>query len=97
NISVFDLNTFQFIKYHTLSTDYYIGRHCFVSTSENRQVQEMMKINQEKDKQNYQMLLFCRNTGLSIKYDDEDSIFQFHQLPVCDNISLFNIVFELYK
>ncbi|ETO16427.1 hypothetical protein RFI_20911, partial [Reticulomyxa filosa] len=28
-ISVFDLNTFQFIKHNTLPTDYYIGSHCF--------------------------------------------------------------------
>ncbi|ETO16845.1 hypothetical protein RFI_20494 [Reticulomyxa filosa] len=48
----------------------------------------MMKINQ-KNKQNYQMLLFKDNTGLSIEYDEDKNIFQFHKLPVCDYIELF--------
>ncbi|ETO03268.1 hypothetical protein RFI_34142 [Reticulomyxa filosa] len=46
----------------------------------------MMKPN----KQNYQMLLFCGNTGLSIKYDEDNSIFQFNKLPVCKDIASFN-------
>ncbi|ETO02125.1 hypothetical protein RFI_35310, partial [Reticulomyxa filosa] len=54
NISVFDLNTFQFIKNDALLTSDYIDYHCFVSNSENRQWQEMAK----KNKQKYQMLLF---------------------------------------
>ncbi|ETN98298.1 hypothetical protein RFI_39212, partial [Reticulomyxa filosa] len=53
NISVFDLNTFQFIEHDTLPTSDLISYHCFVSNSENGQGQEMMKTN----KQNYQMLL----------------------------------------
>ncbi|ETN99048.1 hypothetical protein RFI_38439 [Reticulomyxa filosa] len=85
NISVFDLNTFQFIKHDTLPTDEWILYHCFVSNSENGQGQEMMKTNQ----QNYQMLLFCENTGLSIEYDEDNNTFQFHQLPVCDDIAPF--------
>ncbi|ETO31994.1 WD repeat-containing protein [Reticulomyxa filosa] len=35
NISVFDLNTYQFIKHDTLPTGDNIHRHCFVSKSEN--------------------------------------------------------------
>ncbi|ETO32966.1 hypothetical protein RFI_04140 [Reticulomyxa filosa] len=80
NISVFDLSTFQFIKQDALLTKNNIQYHCFVSKSENEQ--EMMKIN----KQNYQLLLFCKNTGLSIKYDEDNNTFQFHQLPVCEDI-----------
>ncbi|ETO36784.1 hypothetical protein RFI_00278 [Reticulomyxa filosa] len=83
NISVFDLNTFQFIKHDTLLTSDYIDYHCFVANSENGQ--DMMKIN----KQNYQMLLFCRNTGLSIEYDEDNNTFQFHQIPVCKDITPF--------
>ncbi|ETN99543.1 hypothetical protein RFI_37927 [Reticulomyxa filosa] len=56
NISVFDLNTFKFIKHDTLPTDSIICFHSFISNSENRQVQKMMKINEEKNKQNYH---FC--------------------------------------
>ncbi|ETO06102.1 hypothetical protein RFI_31295 [Reticulomyxa filosa] len=88
NISVFDLNKFQFIKHDYLPANNYIEYHCLVSNSENGQVQEMMKTN----KQNYQMLLFYKKTGLSIEYDEDNNTFQFHQLPVCKNIAtlLFN-------
>ncbi|ETO08759.1 hypothetical protein RFI_28628 [Reticulomyxa filosa] len=90
NISVFDLSTFQFIKHNILPTHDWIWYHCFVSKFENGQGQEMMKINEEKNKQHYQMLLFCRKTGLSIKYDEDNNTFKFHQLPVCDDIAPFN-------
>ncbi|ETO35123.1 WD-40 repeat protein [Reticulomyxa filosa] len=78
NISVFDLNTFQFIKHETLPTKNGISFHCLVSKSENGQ--EMKK--------NYGMLLFCFKTGLSIEYDEDNNTFQCHQLPVCDDIAL---------
>ncbi|ETO21263.1 hypothetical protein RFI_15939, partial [Reticulomyxa filosa] len=89
NISVFDLNTFQFIKHDTLPTDNSIFLHCFVSNSENGQGQKMIKTNKEKNKQNYQMLLFYRKTGLSIGYNEDNNIFQFHKLPVCEDIASF--------
>ncbi|ETO05905.1 hypothetical protein RFI_31491, partial [Reticulomyxa filosa] len=85
NIRVFDLNIFQFIKHYTLPIDNYIQYHCFVSNSENGQAQEMMKIN----KQN-QMWLFCDKTGLSIEYNEDNNTFQFHQLPVCNDITKFD-------
>ncbi|ETO31596.1 hypothetical protein RFI_05523 [Reticulomyxa filosa] len=88
NISVFNLNTFQFIKHDTLPTDNFVQFHCFVSSSENGQGQEM-KINRERNKQNSQMLLFCDETGLSIEYDEDNNHFQFHELPVCDGIESF--------
>ncbi|ETO04455.1 hypothetical protein RFI_32942 [Reticulomyxa filosa] len=74
NISVFDLNTFQFIKHYTLPTNNIIFYHFLVSNSENGQGQQMMKTNQ----QNYQILLFCFKTGLSIEYDENNNTFQFH-------------------
>ncbi|ETO36124.1 hypothetical protein RFI_00937 [Reticulomyxa filosa] len=85
NISVFDLNIFQFIKHDTLPTIYSIWYHCFVSKPENKQEQEMMKTN----KQNYQMLLFKQKTVLSIEYDEDNNTFQFHKLPVCKDITPF--------
>ncbi|ETO07211.1 hypothetical protein RFI_30183 [Reticulomyxa filosa] len=92
NISVFDLNTFQFIKNDDLPIDYPILCHCFVLKSENGQ--ETIKINEEenniKKKKNHEMLLFCEKTGLSIEYDEDNNTFQFHQLPVCDDIAPFN-------
>ncbi|ETO22535.1 caspase-3 [Reticulomyxa filosa] len=75
NISVFDLNKFQFIKHDTLLTDSWIQYHCFVSKPENGQ-----EINEEKKKK----------TGLSIEYDEDNNTFQFHQLPVCDDIASFH-------
>ncbi|ETN97783.1 hypothetical protein RFI_39743 [Reticulomyxa filosa] len=86
---VFDLNTFQFIKHDKLPTNDYVKFHCFVSKSENGQVQEMTKTN-KKNKKNYQMLLFKQDTGLSIKYDEDDNTFQFQKLPICDDIAPFN-------
>ncbi|ETO32146.1 hypothetical protein RFI_04972 [Reticulomyxa filosa] len=86
NISVFDLNTFQFIKHDTLPIHDWICYHCFVSNSENGQGQEiMMKTN----KQNYQMLLFYKKTGLLIEYDEDNNTFQFFKLPVCEDIEQF--------
>ncbi|ETO35242.1 hypothetical protein RFI_01820 [Reticulomyxa filosa] len=89
NISVFDLNTFQFIKHDILPTIDYINYHCFVSNSENGQVQEIVKTNEEKNKHIYQMLLFCFETGLSIEYDEDNNTFQFNELPVCNDIESF--------
>ncbi|ETO07891.1 hypothetical protein RFI_29497 [Reticulomyxa filosa] len=45
---------------------------------------KMMKTN----KQNYQMLLLNEDTILSIEYNEDNNIFQFHQLPVCKDIVL---------
>ncbi|ETO15458.1 hypothetical protein RFI_21906 [Reticulomyxa filosa] len=89
NISVFDLNTFQCIKQDKLLA-YSFSCHCFVSISENGQGQEMIKTDQEKNKQNYQMLLFSFRGGLSIEYDEDNNTFQFHQLSVCNDIALLN-------
>ncbi|ETO36035.1 hypothetical protein RFI_01027 [Reticulomyxa filosa] len=82
NISIFNLNTFQFIKHDTLPADNVIFYHCFVSTPENGQGQKMIKTN----KKIYEMILFCKNTGLSIEYDEDNNTLQFHQLPICDDI-----------
>ncbi|ETO33560.1 hypothetical protein RFI_03542 [Reticulomyxa filosa] len=87
---MFDLNTFQFTKHDTLPAKNIIYYHCFVSKSENGQVQEMIKTNQ-KNEQNYQMLLFFKDTGLSIEYDEDNNTFQFHQLPVCKSIAPFKL------
>ncbi|ETO07892.1 hypothetical protein RFI_29498 [Reticulomyxa filosa] len=79
NISVFDLNTFQFIKHDSLPTNY-TRYHCFVSKSENEQ---------EKNK-NYKMLLFCDKKGLSIEYNEDNNSFQFNQLRACNDVTIFN-------
>ncbi|ETN98132.1 hypothetical protein RFI_39385, partial [Reticulomyxa filosa] len=82
--------TFQFIKHDTLPTNDCIDYSCFISSLENGQGQEMMKTNQQKNKQNYQMLLFCRKTGLSIGYDEDNNTFKFCRLPVCKGIAPFD-------
>ncbi|ETO33124.1 hypothetical protein RFI_03983 [Reticulomyxa filosa] len=86
NISVFDLNTFQFIKHDKLPTGY-IKDNCFVSKSENGQ--EMMRTNKEKNNKIYEMLLFCKNTGLSIEYDEDNNTFKSYPISVCDDIAPF--------
>ncbi|ETO30733.1 hypothetical protein RFI_06388 [Reticulomyxa filosa] len=48
-----------------------------------------MKTNKGKNELNYQMMLFKLNTGLSIEYDEDNNTFQFHQIPVCDDIVSF--------
>ncbi|ETO35139.1 hypothetical protein RFI_01933 [Reticulomyxa filosa] len=92
NISVFDLNRFQFIKHDTLPTSNYIHYHCFVSKSANRQ--KVTKTNEEKNeskkKLNNEMLLFCEKTGLSITYDEDSNTFQYYKLGICKNISSFS-------
>ncbi|ETO29203.1 hypothetical protein RFI_07924 [Reticulomyxa filosa] len=88
NISVLNLNTFQFIKDDTLPIDDYIQYQCFVSKSEDEQ--EIMETNEKKTKKKNEMLLFYRKIGLSIKYDEDSNTFQFHKLPVCNNIAPFN-------
>ncbi|ETO35077.1 hypothetical protein RFI_01997 [Reticulomyxa filosa] len=89
NISVFDLNTSQFIQHNKLPSNIYIDYHCFVSNPENDQGQEMIKTNEKSNKQYYQMLLFCDGAGLSIEYEEINNIFQFHKIFSCDNIAPF--------
>ncbi|ETN98787.1 hypothetical protein RFI_38700, partial [Reticulomyxa filosa] len=85
NISVFDLNTFQFIKHDTLKIDNEIYSPCFVSTSENEQ--EMMKGN--KKNKNIKMLLFHKKAGLSIRYDETNNNFRYYAKEVCEDIAPF--------
>ncbi|ETO14782.1 hypothetical protein RFI_22585 [Reticulomyxa filosa] len=81
DISVFNLNTFQFIKHGTLPVGH-IGFHCFVSRLENGR--EILKKNKNK---NHEMLLFKDNARLSIEYNEDNNTFQFHKLPVCKDIA----------
>ncbi|ETO34285.1 hypothetical protein RFI_02809 [Reticulomyxa filosa] len=45
--------------------------------------------NDKNNKQNYQMLLFSFNIGLSIEYDEDNNTFRFHPLTVCKDIAPF--------
>ncbi|ETO00828.1 hypothetical protein RFI_36612, partial [Reticulomyxa filosa] len=71
-------------------TDDIIWFHCFVSKAGNGQGKKKMNANEEKNIKNNEMLLFCKGTGLSIEYDEDNNTFQFHQLLVCDDIAQFN-------
>ncbi|ETO17185.1 hypothetical protein RFI_20145 [Reticulomyxa filosa] len=42
------------------------------------------------------MLLSCKDTVLSIEYDEDNNNFQFYQLPVCDDIASFNCCAYVY-
>ncbi|ETO01880.1 hypothetical protein RFI_35559, partial [Reticulomyxa filosa] len=85
NISVFDLNTFQFIKHDTLPIDNEIYSPCFVSISENEQ--EMIRGN-KKNKKN-KKLLFHKKAGLLIKYDETKNNFRYYVKKVCKDIAPF--------
>ncbi|ETO34397.1 hypothetical protein RFI_02697 [Reticulomyxa filosa] len=80
NIDVFDLNTFQFVKHNTLPIDDNsdIKYHCFVSKRGN-----------ESNKKSHEMILFCKNIGLLIIYDEDNNIFQYHNIWVCTSIRSF--------
>ncbi|ETO35197.1 WD repeat-containing protein, partial [Reticulomyxa filosa] len=82
NISVFDLNTFQFIKHDKLPTRTYIQFHCFVSKSENRQGQEIMKTNQKKINKIIKCCCFVSR--------------QVYQLNMMKITTLFNFINYLY-
>ncbi|ETO14245.1 G-protein beta WD-40 repeats containing protein [Reticulomyxa filosa] len=86
NISVYDLNKFQFIDHDILPASNQIWHHCFILNSENIQGQEMIETNE----QNYEMLLFCKNTGLSIKYCEYQNTFRFYTLRICNDIAPFH-------
>ncbi|ETO34966.1 Pfs, NACHT and WD domain protein, partial [Reticulomyxa filosa] len=82
NISVFNLNTFQYVKHSTLPTNDNdrIRYHCFVSK----------KPSKKNTNQNiHEMMLFHKNTGLSIEYDENYNIFQFYDVRVCTTLRPF--------
>ncbi|ETO22686.1 hypothetical protein RFI_14507 [Reticulomyxa filosa] len=82
NISVFDLNTFQHIKCHTLPIDDSISSHCFVAKKEN----DLSIAQTDENKKIHTMMLFYADTGLVIEYDENNNIFQFHNVRVCTSI-----------
>ncbi|ETO20586.1 hypothetical protein RFI_16630, partial [Reticulomyxa filosa] len=91
NIDVFDLNTFQYIKRGTLPAGYSVFKHCFVlKPKDGLEMMNTIKHGNKNEKKNKnEMLLFCKKTGLSIEYDEDNNTFQFHKLPICDDISPF--------
>ncbi|ETO05011.1 hypothetical protein RFI_32386, partial [Reticulomyxa filosa] len=73
NITVFDLNTFRYIKNSILPIHDRINYHCFVSKKSN-------------NKKIHEMILFHKNTGLTIEYNETYNIFQFYNIRVCTTI-----------
>ncbi|ETN99981.1 hypothetical protein RFI_37477, partial [Reticulomyxa filosa] len=80
-MDVFDLNTFEYIKYATLPIHDTIGYHCFAAKTKdgvllmkdsNQKTQQMLLLTQ-------QMLLFHKSTGLPIEYIEDKNIFKFHK------------------
>ncbi|ETO34202.1 hypothetical protein RFI_02891 [Reticulomyxa filosa] len=85
NISVFDLNTFQFIKHDNLPSSMLLDFSCFVLRTKSESERQMKK--QKK----IEMLLFCSDILFSIKYNEYKNTFKFHKLRVCKAIRpLFN-------
>ncbi|ETO16842.1 WD-40 repeat-containing protein [Reticulomyxa filosa] len=75
NIAVFDLNTFGYVNRSTLSINDVITEHYFIAkSSDHKKISEM--------------LLFHKNIGLAIEYDEEKNTFQFQKLRECKTIGL---------
>ncbi|ETO22179.1 hypothetical protein RFI_15021, partial [Reticulomyxa filosa] len=88
NIDVFNLATCRYVNRCHLPIDdsFNINFHCFVSRTQNGLA--MTKANENK--KHIEMLLFCKNIGLSIKYDEDKAAFQFEKLLVCTTIRPLN-------
>ncbi|ETO27739.1 G-protein beta WD-40 repeats containing protein [Reticulomyxa filosa] len=71
NISIFNLNTHQFVKHSTFPTggDNCIRYHCFLSLDDDI------------------MALFCKQTGLFIKYNEDSNELNFQLLQMCSTIT----------
>ncbi|ETO29784.1 G-protein beta WD-40 repeats containing protein [Reticulomyxa filosa] len=81
NIHVFDLNTFQHVKQANLPIDdACIQYHCFVPKIGKGSARNFT------DEKVHEMLLFYKNVGLSIEYDEDNNVFQFHKVWVCTSI-----------
>ncbi|ETO25449.1 hypothetical protein RFI_11687 [Reticulomyxa filosa] len=82
DIDVFDLHAFQFINHSILpdNINYNIGCHCFVAKKKN-----------PHEKKKDEMILFCKETGLSIEYDEDNNTFQFYTLYVCTTMRSFRL------
>ncbi|ETO10895.1 hypothetical protein RFI_26482, partial [Reticulomyxa filosa] len=79
-----DLNLFKFIKHDILLIKDKIYFHCFVSKS-----QYLMKINERYIKNN-EILLFYKDTGILIEYNEEYNNFKLYKINICDLIRTCN-------
>ncbi|ETO03449.1 hypothetical protein RFI_33958, partial [Reticulomyxa filosa] len=90
NIEVIDLKTMKSLngikntimptKEHKFGASY----HCFVP----------LTINNEKMINHF--IFFCYNTGLLIKYDEQNKIFNYEKLPICHSLDDFNMYSFVY-
>ncbi|ETO36289.1 hypothetical protein RFI_00774 [Reticulomyxa filosa] len=77
NIDVFNLKTFQYVNHSILPTDDYIWYHCFVPKKRDQIAAE------------YELMLFCKATGLLIEYDENKNKFRFQKLSVFGDLLPF--------
>ncbi|ETO07552.1 hypothetical protein RFI_29840 [Reticulomyxa filosa] len=83
-IDVFNLKTYRYVTQNTLPIDEWIWHHCFVSKTDNDL--EIMPKNKNKN----EMLLFCKDAGLSIEYNENNNKFRFQNIRVCSTIRSLN-------
>ncbi|ETO27298.1 hypothetical protein RFI_09833 [Reticulomyxa filosa] len=69
-ICVFNLKTCEIVKSETMPVNIVTRSHCFVS----------------KNNSANEILLFCRDVGLSIKYNEKSNTFEYHRLQVATAI-----------
>ncbi|ETO07821.1 hypothetical protein RFI_29569, partial [Reticulomyxa filosa] len=87
DICVFDLTKLQYIKYDTLPIDC-ITYHClvFIPKCESEINKSSKDREKSKNKENNRMLLFSRDIGLSIQYNENNNLFQFDKMRICNTL-----------
>ncbi|ETO09840.1 hypothetical protein RFI_27537, partial [Reticulomyxa filosa] len=83
NIDVINLKTYQYIARNTLPIGEWIWYHCFVSKTDSGSERA------QKNKKN-EMLLFCKNIGLEIEYNEHNNKFRFRNIRICSTLRPFN-------
>ncbi|ETO17250.1 hypothetical protein RFI_20081 [Reticulomyxa filosa] len=84
HIDVFDLNQACYINRAKIPVERYISimGHCLVSKTTDE--------NQLADKKEDEMLLFCKNTGFSIRYEETCNRLHFYDVWVCRSLLAFH-------
>ncbi|ETO05056.1 hypothetical protein RFI_32341 [Reticulomyxa filosa] len=84
-IAVFNLNTFEREAKGKFELKVCANYHCFVSNGD-QGIDKMARTNANAKKAINEMLLFRKEMGLLIQYDEKNRSFDFREIGVCDDI-----------
>ncbi|ETO18861.1 hypothetical protein RFI_18385 [Reticulomyxa filosa] len=82
NLDIIDLTTFQVVKRSTLPIRIVLGYHCFVSKKQKEL--PITKLNASADM--YELMLFSKDTGLLLMYNEKRNTIKFEDVRVCTSI-----------